>query len=281
MLVLAHFFGKLVDGTSFRLDNVHYAPIVAANIISPNHVKDFQILSFDGKFYRFDNPTLTINRQSTVGEVIGNLQIVGVDVRKATSECHSVGGVLSLSKPRVYEVYDLSDDELANIEMNIDTFAVDDGSSKGDNANLELTSEYEWHCRFGHPGHAQFNQLRKYHGLPNLQHVPSQFCQGCMLSKPTMTFPKVSEGRTLVTRPFEVLHADLCGPVVHPIGRDNSHYFLVIADRFSQRKNVSSFRLKSQAVEEIMKFINYSFNDFRASHFPKQLRTDNGGEFSQ
>ena len=49
--------------------------------------------------------------------------------------------------------------------------------------------------------------------------MPSKFRQGCMLSKTTMPYPKVSEGRTLVTRPFEILHADPCAPIVLSVGR--------------------------------------------------------------
>ena len=52
--------------------------------------------------------------------------------------------------------------------------------------------------------------------------MPSKFRQGCMLSKTTMHYPKVSEGRTLVTRPFEILHADPCAPSVLSVGRDDS-----------------------------------------------------------
>ncbi|KAM9911972.1 hypothetical protein OXX69_003010 [Metschnikowia pulcherrima] len=110
-------FGQLSDGTQIRLDNVHFAPIVAAIIISPNSVEDIQIMRFGNELVRFDNLTLTLHKKSVmgeaIGEAIGELQTVGVNVQIPTSDCQSVSVVQPSLEPRIIEVYDSSDDESA------------------------------------------------------------------------------------------------------------------------------------------------------------------------
>lgn len=110
-------FGQLSDGTQIRLDNVHFAPIMAAIIMSPNSVEDIQIMRFGNELVRFDNLTLTLHKKSVIGEAIGELQTVGVNVQIPTSDCQSVSVVQPSPEPRIIEVYDLSDDELAAVKL--------------------------------------------------------------------------------------------------------------------------------------------------------------------
>ncbi|KAF7999281.1 hypothetical protein HF325_005957 [Metschnikowia pulcherrima] len=114
-------FGQLSDGTQIRLDNVHFAPIMAAIIMSPNSVEDIQIMRFGNELVRFDNLTLTLHKKSVIGEAIGEaigeLQTVGVNVQIPTYDCQSVSVVQPSLEPRIIEVYDLSDDELAAVKL--------------------------------------------------------------------------------------------------------------------------------------------------------------------
>ncbi|KAM9908046.1 hypothetical protein OXX79_000599 [Metschnikowia pulcherrima] len=110
-------FGQLSDGTQIRPDNVHFAPIVAAIIISPNSVEDIQIMRFGNELVRFDNLTLTLHKKSVIGEAIGELQTVGVNVQIPTSDCQSVSVVQPSLEPRIIEVYDSSDDESAAVKL--------------------------------------------------------------------------------------------------------------------------------------------------------------------
>ena len=114
-------FGQLSDGTQIRLDNVHFAPIMAAIIMSPNIVEDIQIMRFGNELVRFDNLTFTLHKKSVIGEAIseaiGELQTVGVNVQIPTSDCQSVSVVQPSPEPRIIEVYDLSDDELAAVKV--------------------------------------------------------------------------------------------------------------------------------------------------------------------
>ncbi|KAJ8139721.1 hypothetical protein OY671_007076 [Metschnikowia pulcherrima] len=113
-------FGQLSDGTQIRLDNVHFAPIMAA-IMSPNSVEDIQIMRFGNELVRFDNLTLTLHKKSVIGEAIGEaigeLQTVGVNVQIPTSDCQSVSVVQPSLEPRIIEVYDSSDDESAAVKL--------------------------------------------------------------------------------------------------------------------------------------------------------------------
>jgi transposase InsO family protein len=78
------------------------------------------------------------------------------------------------------------------------------------------------------------------------------------------------------TRPLEMLHMDLFGPVAY-ISIDSNKYGLVIVDDYSHFTWVFFLQDKSETQEVIKKFLKMAQNEFDAK--VKKIRSDNGTEF--
>jgi hypothetical protein len=78
------------------------------------------------------------------------------------------------------------------------------------------------------------------------------------------------------TRPLELLHMDLFGPVAYlSIGR--SKYGLVILDDFSRFTWVFFLQVKSETQGTLKRFLRIAQNEFELK--VKKIRSDNGSEF--
>ncbi|GKV31573.1 hypothetical protein SLEP1_g40251 [Rubroshorea leprosula] len=75
-------------------------------------------------------------------------------------------------------------------------------------------SSWLWHLRFGHMNFGGLKAMaskRMVKGLPSMNQ-PDQLCEGCLLGKQSRkSFPKQSQSR--VTRPLQLVHTDVCGPI--------------------------------------------------------------------
>jgi transposase InsO family protein len=78
------------------------------------------------------------------------------------------------------------------------------------------------------------------------------------------------------TRPLEMLHMDLFGPVAY-ISIGSNKYGLVIVDDYSHFTWVFFLQDKSETQEVIKKFLKMAQNEFDAK--VKKIRSDNGTEF--
>ncbi|KAJ9557664.1 hypothetical protein OSB04_012278 [Centaurea solstitialis] len=80
-------------------------------------------------------------------------------------------------------------------------------------ANLD-DEAWVWHARLGHVNFRVIEwmvQKDLVRGVPSIKH-PEQVCEGCMVAKRTRrSFPKESLWRA--SRPVELIHVDLCGPI--------------------------------------------------------------------
>ena len=69
-------------------------------------------------------------------------------------------------------------------------------------------------------------------GLSSIEN-PNQFCKGCLLSNQSRkSFPK--EASTRATKPLQLVHADVSGPI-RPSSLGKSNYFLLFIDDFSRK----------------------------------------------
>lgn len=67
--------------------------------------------------------------------------------------------------------------------------------------------------------------------MPMINH-PNQLYQACLFGKHLRSFPK--EVTIGATKPFQLVHADACGPINPPsFGKNN--YFLLFIDDFSRK----------------------------------------------
>ena len=137
-----------------------------------------------------------------------------------------------------------------------------------------------WHQRLGHMGQEAVKKLVENHsasGSGDLG-ILSAPCDVCVKAKHRRTIIRKPVART--TRPFELIHSDLCGPLSTPsVG--GSRYFIVYIDDFSRSCWVYFLRGKDK-VEVTSRF--QEFKAYIDKHFPSfpitRFRCDNGrGEY--
>lgn len=133
-----------------------------------------------------------------------------------------------------------------------------------------------WHRRIGH---VNFQRLRHMtsrglvDGVPLLSPRANQMCETCVLAKHHRTrIPRIS--LTATTRPLELLHSDVCGPLPVP-SRTGARYFLTITDDYSRFTWVHPIASKSDVFPRFQSFRKSVEAQF---HLPIScLRSDRGG----
>ena len=135
-----------------------------------------------------------------------------------------------------------------------------------------------WHAQFGHLSYSTLQQAHKdglVDGLPAVG-ASSTVCQSCLRGKQTrLSFPQEATHRA--SKPLELVHSDLCGPMSSESVNDAS-YMMLIIDDFS--RYTWAFFLKSKDLAFP------SFKDWRVEvekqfeHKVKALRTEQRGRVS-
>ena len=137
-----------------------------------------------------------------------------------------------------------------------------------------LTCIHDWHRKLGH---RNIQQIKKIKETLNLQ-IEKCNCQpdcfACLQGKFTaLPFPQKSEKPE---NPREIIATDVCGPFrTSSIG--GSRYFITFTCLHSDYTEVAAIKQKSEAKEELIKFINKCQNQFDTPI--KVIRSDRGGEF--
>ncbi|GJZ39769.1 zinc finger, CCHC-type containing protein [Tanacetum coccineum] len=137
---------------------------------------------------------------------------------------------------------------------------------------------WTWHARLGH---ANFYTLefmgkkRMVTGMPCVSHL-KQLCSGCVVAKQMrQSFPNEAQWRA--SKPLELLHADLCGPIT-PQSTGGNRYFLLIVDDWCRYMWVYFLKSKDEALAKFKIF--KAQVEMETEHKVKALRTDRGGEFN-
>ncbi|MDU5411039.1 MAG: reverse transcriptase domain-containing protein [Staphylococcus haemolyticus] len=279
---------QLLDGHQLILPDVHYVPYLP-NILSTHRLRDagdsiFTNASLDA-INSHTQQVVSSETSETINVPATILPFESEDLpsdilntpHTSTSKLPSVL-IISTQSSEDHFSDDSSDSEsLFSNDPRSETESYDtlDDASTG---KIDALSQ-QWHSTLGHPGETQFKALKKVFNLPkSVVHVPLIQCRGCCTSKTVNRFAKTSRGHTSITRPFEVIHVDVCGPFDNPKAHDNARYFLTIVDRFSRFVTAIPLARKSETSTMIQDFIRQSFTELRATHYPKQLRSDNGSE---
>ena len=136
-----------------------------------------------------------------------------------------------------------------------------------------------WHRRLGHLNMKSMKSLQhivKGLNLSSCKHDwSSMVCKGCIEGKQArQPFPK--DGATRATKPLELVHSDVCGPMkTTSIG--GARYFLTFIDDFSRKIWVYMLKYKSEVFGrfETWKALVEAQSECKV----KVLRSDNGGEY--
>lgn len=138
-------------------------------------------------------------------------------------------------------------------------------------------SSWVWHSRLGHVNFRAMNLMsvtKMVYGMP-ITKQPKETCTGCLMSKQTRnSFP--SQSNYCAKKVLELIHADLCGPIMPATPAGNKYFFLLVDD-FSRVMWVYMLKSKDEAFDAFRKF-RAQIEDGPEKKI-KTLRTDRGGEF--
>ncbi|PLW10334.1 hypothetical protein PCASD_21665 [Puccinia coronata f. sp. avenae] len=124
------------------------------------------------------------------------------------------------------------------------------------------------HRALGHPSLAY---LKKAFPDSNISEVS---CSVCDVSK--MHRQPFSGHFPSATKPLEIIHMDLCGPMT-PASRGGNLYFLKIIDGYSKYRFIYPLRLKSDTFRAFSNFLSKA--EKASGHQLISVVSDNGGEF--
>jgi transposase InsO family protein len=135
-----------------------------------------------------------------------------------------------------------------------------------------------WHRRLAHVGMMNLHKLQKdghILGLTNIVFENDRPYGACQAGKQVGTHHHAKNMMT-TTRPLEMLHMDLFGPVAY-IRIGSNKYGLVIIDNYSCFTWVFFLQDKSETQEVLKKFLRRAQNEFDVK--VKRIRSDNDTEF--
>ena len=135
-----------------------------------------------------------------------------------------------------------------------------------------------WHQRLAHLNKTSLKALIPTTSFESNETELPSVCEVCVKSKHTRRFERKPAPRT--TRPFELLHSDLCGPII-PASHSSSKYFILYIDDYTRMTWV--FFLQTKSSTEVVSV----FQELQAQlekQFPQwpitRFRYDNGrGEY--
>uniref|UniRef100_A0A251VAV7 Putative zinc finger, CCHC-type n=1 Tax=Helianthus annuus TaxID=4232 RepID=A0A251VAV7_HELAN len=135
-----------------------------------------------------------------------------------------------------------------------------------------------WHARLGHVNFTTLGSLVRdelVEGVPRIKH-PRQVCEGCLVAKQTrQSFPLEAQWRA--SKPLELVHADLCGPIT-PQTIGGNKYFLLLVDDYCRFMWVYLLKSKDEALPKFKIFKVEA--EKQTTQKVCMLRTDRGSEFT-
>ena len=136
-----------------------------------------------------------------------------------------------------------------------------------------------WHERMGHLDWVAINKVRNQDspliGIKLDNSEPSTFCEGCITGIwERRTFK--SSGRPRATRPLEIIHSGLDGPM-ESSSIDGNRYFILFVDDYTSHVWVTFMKSKEQTLEAFKTFSTMIRE--RTGRNIKSFRSDRAGEF--
>jgi hypothetical protein len=132
-----------------------------------------------------------------------------------------------------------------------------------------------WHRRLAHVGMKNLHKLLKGEhvlGLNNVSFEKDRPCAACQAGKQVGNTHH-SKNVMTTSRPLELLHMDLFGPIAY-LSIGGSKYGLVIVDDFSRFTWVCFLQDKSETQGTLKRFLRRAQNEFELK--VKKIRSDNG-----
>jgi transposase InsO family protein len=136
-----------------------------------------------------------------------------------------------------------------------------------------------WHPHLGHLNVKGVHALQNMVSGMNLGNMPcptsSFVCEGCIEGKQHRK-PFPSDGGMRATKPLEIVHSDVCGPM-RTTSLGGARYFVTYIDDFSRKVWVYLLKSKGECLEKFKEF--KALVETQSEHKIKVFRSDNGGEY--
>ncbi|XP_043717711.1 uncharacterized protein LOC122665624 [Telopea speciosissima] len=135
-----------------------------------------------------------------------------------------------------------------------------------------------WHKRLGHINFKNLIKLRKNNGvrdLPKIKNLTNHVCGPCQKGKQTRAIYKSKEH--YASKPLDLIHTDLCGPMrTQAIGGEK--YFMLLIDEYSRMTWVFFLKDKIEALHCLKMFKKMVENE--TGKTIKYIRSNQGKEFT-
>lgn len=142
-------------------------------------------------------------------------------------------------------------------------------------SSLNCNNTYLWHLRMGHLNIPDVKKLPSCtDGVTLTQEECNVTCTYCMEGKQARTPFKNVGSRA--TRPLELIHSDLCGPMEN-LSFGGMKYFIIYIDDYTRMVHVYFLKDKLNILETFKDFKLKVENEL--NHKITKLRTDNGKEY--
>ena len=142
-----------------------------------------------------------------------------------------------------------------------------------------------WHKRMGH---ADLKMIKKLPESTNGMEmkIPETItpCETCIATKMAKTPFPTSTRRA--TKPLQLVHTDIAGPIRTPSAIDGHIYLINFIDDYSRFIRVYTIKRKSQALDMLQRFIaevgqpEEMITEDKTPPEVKGIRSDNGGEYT-
>jgi hypothetical protein len=137
-----------------------------------------------------------------------------------------------------------------------------------------------WHSRLAHLGYSNLLRMVQQNmvsGLPisatDVARLQGTDCDPCKLA--SLTRPPFPSTASRSTRPLQLVHTDLCGPLSDSI--TGEHYFLTALDDYSKLAVVAPLEKKSDTAEALKAIL--ARLETATGHKTVAVRSDGGGEY--
>ena len=135
-----------------------------------------------------------------------------------------------------------------------------------------------WHQRLGHVSNKVIARtIDLVRGLPSMKSIQRRQCDTCLKTKSTRNQRPSSTNR--VTKPLEIVHTDLVGPMKYP-STTGARYFIPLYDDATGLSIVRFLKTKSEAPSALKGIITELESASHTKNRVWRIRSDNAKEFT-
>ncbi|KAM0982401.1 hypothetical protein ACFX2A_015625 [Malus domestica] len=209
------------------------------------------------------------------------MPVLGLDENLLSMDQMINHGYFLLFRGTVVEIYD--DRSLSNlmtrVEMKNRSFSLMLKYLEEMARKASVTGSMKlWHKRLGHLNMTSLQNLQKHEmvqGIPKMDQC-NETCEGCVFGKHHKD-PFEAGKAWRATKPLELIHMDVCGPMQTTTISGN-RYFLTFIDDHTWICWVYFMRFKSEVFIIFKKF--KAMVELQSGYQIKRLRSDRGGKYT-